>query len=177
MKEAKRDRLSILEGSSESFEAKEIFYSVLERRWLLIICLLLGVGAGFLYMLFRPETYQSHTALLIERQPTVIKIDQPKAEGDPEDAVVFKTIEQTMQSRVMFQRVVKAAKLSEIKGVLPAKADGALAMFGRVIDAIKRRDYKSAFSPIMSEGFSSEEDILMEIPTWVTVAGRPGTFL
>ncbi len=108
------------------FNLRQFWHSLLERIWIVALCVLAGLFIALGYLGRTPNTYQAHTVLEVEfQEPSFIPgEDAPMRMRSlflaSQDAL--RTIEQNLTNRAMLARVIRAEGLAE---------DGGSALLGR----------------------------------------------
>ena len=101
------------DSASDQIDFRAIYYSVRERAWVIGLCLLLaGIGTAA-YLIRAPRIYEAKLVLQVEQEEQkILNIQRVQAE-DPQSLEFLKTIEQTLQSRALLERVVDTNQLAD----------------------------------------------------------------
>jgi polysaccharide biosynthesis transport protein len=89
-----------------------LYYTLRERAWVIGLCLIvtgLGVTA---YLLRAPKIYASKLVLQVEQEEQKILNIQRVQQEDPASLEFLKTVEQSLQSRTLFERVLDTNRLA-----------------------------------------------------------------
>jgi capsular exopolysaccharide synthesis family protein len=99
--------------SGDSVNFRAIYYTLVEHAWVILLCL---VAAGFVtaaYLKRAPKIYQAKVILKIgEKEANILNIQNLYQNPDLNSAEGIKTIEQTLQSRSLFERLIDTNKLA-----------------------------------------------------------------
>src|ERR1700758_1909255 len=118
--------IDVMLESQRGFNLRAFWHSLVERLWIVVLCILAGLFIGLGYLARTPKTYQSHPVLEVDSQePTVAATeDNPMrmrsmflASGE-----ALRTIEQNLTNRQMLARVIRSEGLAD---------DGGAALLGR----------------------------------------------
>ncbi len=94
-------------GSEKSFDFRATYYAIKERLWLVVLSVLLLGTAAAVYVTKAPLIYAAQTVLMVEQEESkVIKIEGVTNENLG-SAELVNTLLQTLESRVVLQRVVE----------------------------------------------------------------------
>jgi succinoglycan biosynthesis transport protein ExoP len=112
--------IDVMMEPQRGFNLRQFWHSLLERIWIVALCVLAGLFIALGYLGRTPKTYQAHTVLEVEfQEPTFIP---------GEDMVMrmrsmflasqeaLRTIEQNLTNRAMLARVIRAEGLAEDNG-------------------------------------------------------------
>jgi succinoglycan biosynthesis transport protein ExoP len=120
------------------FDFRHFWHLVIERIWIVALCVLAGLFLGVGYLAQTPKLYQGHTVLEVDfQEPTVVTSEQSALRMRSmflASQEALRTIEQNFTNRSMLARVVRAEGLAE---------DGGRALLGRSVSSPK----KSSVSP------------------------------
>jgi succinoglycan biosynthesis transport protein ExoP len=168
----------------KGFDFRHFWHSILERLWIVALCLLAGLFLALGYLARTPKLYQGHIVLEVE-------VQEPTFVNDPESSTrmrsaflasqeAMRTIEQKLTNRNLLARVVRAEGLVD---------DGGWALFGSSVDRKNKssrqvpvsRPYSSPVSPnAIGLGASVtplEEGLAGALSTMVKPVIRRGTRL
>lgn len=150
-----------MEGQ-RGFNLRQFWHSLLERIWIVALCVLAGLFVALGYLGRTPKTYQAHNVLEVDfQEPTFVAGDDSPTRMRGmflASQEALRTIEQNLTNRQMLARVIRAEGLAD---------DGGKAMLGESItppDA-KKATPKAATSrvqPLLVSGmtFTPMEDAL-----------------
>jgi len=98
---------------ADQIEFRKLYYTLRERIWVIALCLLvagLGITA---YLIRAPRIYASKLVLQVEQgeQKILLNIQRVQQE-DPQSLEFLKTVEQTLQSRSLLERVLETNNLA-----------------------------------------------------------------
>lgn len=177
--------ISAPEPASEKspFDFRHFWHSILERLWVVVLCIVAGLFLALGYIARTPKLYQSHAVLEVAvQEPTVINDDSTSARFRTmylATVEALRTIEQNLVNRTLMARVVRAEALAE---------DGGKALLGESIlkdqpasasPAPKAaRQASPARSSVAEQNSTPVEEALgAELSTMVNPAIRRGTRL
>ena len=110
------------------FDFRRFWHSLVERSWIVAICVLAGLFLALGYLARTPKLYQGHTVLEVEfQEPTVIATDDSAARMRSTflaSQEALRTIEQNLTNQTLLIRVVRSEGLTE---------DGGRALLGQSI--------------------------------------------
>src|SRR5438128_7887854 len=104
----------------QRFDFRRFFHSLIERIWIVAICVLAGFFLALGYLGRTPKLYMGHSVLEVEfQEPTVIATDDPTARMRSmflASQEALRTIEQNLTNQTLLSRVVRAEGLAENGG-------------------------------------------------------------
>ena len=104
----------------QRFDFRRFFHSLIERIWIVAICVLAGFFLALGYLARTPKLYMGHSVLEVEfQEPTVIATDDPTARMRSmflASQEALRTIEQNLTNQTLLSRVVRAEGLAENGG-------------------------------------------------------------
>ena len=101
------------------FDLKRLYHTLMERLWLVATCLVLAVLLTIGYIQRQPTLYAANAIVQVEQdEARVVKVEKFQAE-DLRFPDALRTIEQTLKSRAVLERVVDSLKLSQDPLFLP----------------------------------------------------------
>ena len=110
------------------FDFRQLWHSLIEKIWIVALCVLAGLFLALGYLARTPKLYQGHTVLEVEfQEPTVVSTEDSASRmrstflGSQE---AMHTIEQNLTNQTLLARVVRSEGLAE---------DGGRALFGQNI--------------------------------------------
>jgi polysaccharide biosynthesis transport protein len=110
------------------FDFRRFWHSLVERIWIVAICVLAGLFLALGYLARTPKLYQGHTVLEVEfQEPTVIATDDSTARMRSmflASQEALRTIEQNLTNQTLLARVIRSEGLAE---------DGGRALLGQNI--------------------------------------------
>jgi succinoglycan biosynthesis transport protein ExoP len=96
-----------------SFDLKRLYHTLIERSWLVVTVLILAVLLTAAYIQRQPVLYAANAVVQIEQEEArVVKVEKFQAE-DLRWMDALRTIEQTLKSRAVLERVVESLKLAQ----------------------------------------------------------------
>ena len=121
-----RPSLVDLAGKREGFDFRHLWHSILEKLWIVVLCVLAGLFLGLGYLARTPNQYQGHIVLEVDvQEPSLME----NAEMSNRTRSAFlasqdamRTIEQNLTNRALLGRVIRSEGLA---------ADGGLALLGQ----------------------------------------------
>ena len=91
---------------ASSFDLLSLYFSLREKGWWLIPCIILTVAAGWFYTQRAERIYAASVVLEVEqREDTILKIEKV-AQDELRGQEVLNTIAQNLKNPVLFQRVI-----------------------------------------------------------------------
>jgi len=95
------------------FDAKRLYHTLIERAWLVAICLVLAVLVTAGYIQRQPVLYAAAAVVQIEQEETrMVKVEKFQAD-DLRWMDALRTIEQTIKGRAVLERVAETLKLGQ----------------------------------------------------------------
>jgi succinoglycan biosynthesis transport protein ExoP len=123
-------------ASLDGIEFQEILHVLLEKVWLIVICIIGGGALGGAYITRSPRIFASREVIQVEQQaPKVINIQEVTPEELQSNDIV-KTIEQNLVSLTLFDRVAKENNLPGDGGQLVGRVTAKIRLGTRLIDII-----------------------------------------
>src|SRR2546426_12344432 len=93
------------------FHFQTLYHVLLEKAWIVLFCFIVAVFLTGAYLKRAPRIYAAGVVLQVEQEEArVMKIEKIQGE-DLRWPDILKTIEQTLQSRSLFERVVEVNNL------------------------------------------------------------------
>ena len=112
------------------FDLRQFWHSLIERIWIVALCVLAGLFLGLGYLARTPNLYQGHTVLEVEfQEPTVVSTEESASRLRSTflaSQEAMRTIEQNLTNQTLLARVIRSEGLAE---------DGGGALLGRNITA------------------------------------------
>ncbi|HMJ05769.1 MAG TPA: GNVR domain-containing protein, partial [Chthoniobacterales bacterium] len=111
-----------LEPGSErrGFDFRHFWHSILEKAWIVALCVLAGLFLALGYLARTPKLYQGHIVLEVDVQdPTPIRSDDPSSRMRTmflASQEAMRTIEQNLINRSLLARVIRSEGLAEDGG-------------------------------------------------------------
>jgi uncharacterized protein involved in exopolysaccharide biosynthesis/Mrp family chromosome partitioning ATPase len=110
------------------FDFRRFWHSLVERIWIVALCVLAGLFLALGYLARTPNVYQGHTVLEVEfEEPTIITTEDPTARMRSmflASQEALRTIEQNLTNQTLLARVIRSEGLAE---------DGGRALLGQGI--------------------------------------------
>ncbi len=92
---------------------RALYYSLRERAWLVVLCLVVAGAAAFAYLERAPKIFESQVVLQVEQEEQkILNIEQLQTEN-LQTLELLKTIEQTLQNRALIERVFDTLRLEK----------------------------------------------------------------
>src|ERR1051326_1517584 len=102
------------------FNLRQFWHSLIERIWIVALCVLAGLFIALGYLGRTPKTYQAHTVLEVEfSEPTFIPGEDTALRMRSmflASQEALRTIEQNLTNRAMLARVIRAEGLADDGG-------------------------------------------------------------
>ena len=110
------------------FDFRRLWHSLVERIWIVAICVLAGLFIALGYLARTPKLYQGHTVLEVEfQEPTFLPTDDSTTRMRSmflASQEALRTIEQNLTNQTLLSRVVRSEGLA---------ADGGRALLGQSV--------------------------------------------
>src|SRR5437660_2859365 len=111
---------------TRGIDFRHLWHTVVERIWVVVICIVAGVVLAVAYLARTPKMYQGHVVLEVEfAEPSVVANEDSSTRIRSmflASQEALRTIEQNFMNRSLLARVIRAEGLSE---------DGGRALLGR----------------------------------------------
>jgi uncharacterized protein involved in exopolysaccharide biosynthesis/Mrp family chromosome partitioning ATPase len=112
----------------QKFDFRRFWHSLVERIWIVSICMLAGFFLALGYLARTPKLYQGHTVLEVEfQEPSFLPTDDSTTRMGSmflASQEALRTIEQNLTNQTLLSRVVRSEGLA---------ADGGLALLGQTV--------------------------------------------
>ncbi len=113
------------------FDFRQFWHTLIERIWIVALCVLAGLFLGLGYLARTPKLYQGHTVLEVDfQEPTVVSTEESAARARMRSTSflasqeALRTIEQNLTNQTLLTRVIRSEGLTE---------DGGRALLGQNI--------------------------------------------
>ena len=107
-----------------------LWHAVVERIWIVVLCLVAGLFLALGYLARTPKLYQGHIVLEVQfQEPSLVSSDESATRMRSmflASQEALRTIEQNLVNRTLLARVVRAEGLAD---------DGGKALLGRSVDS------------------------------------------
>ena len=134
------------------FDFRHFWHSVLERLWVIALCVVAGLFLSLGYLAKTPKLYQSHAVLEVDfQEPTLISGEENTSRMRSmflASQEALRTIEQNLTNRSLMARVVRSEGLAE---------DGGRALLGNSVSG----DFKATPTPAPGAGKKKPLDVDM----------------
>jgi polysaccharide biosynthesis transport protein len=144
--------IDVMLESQRGFNLRQYWHSLIERIWIVILCVLAGLFIALGYLTRTPKTYQSHSVLEVDfQEPTIATTeDNPMRMRAMflASQEALRTIEQNLTNRQMLARVIRSEGLAD---------DGGAALLG---SSISTDSAKSSSSPAKSTPAKAQPDLV-----------------
>ena len=118
------------------FDFRRFWHSLVERIWIVALCVVAGLFLALGYLARTPNLYQGHTVLEVQfEEPTIITTEDPTARMRSmflASQEALRTIEQNLTNQTLLARVIRSEGLAEDggrallgQGIVSAAASGA----------------------------------------------------
>ena len=122
-------------GERRGFDFRHFWHSILEKLWIVGLCVLAGLFLALGYLARTPKLYQGHIVLEVDVQdPTPIRSDDSSSRMRTmflASQEAMRTIEQNMTNANLLARVVRAENLA---------ADGGRILLGRSVNGDDQKE-------------------------------------
>src|SRR5438128_12396538 len=133
-------------------DVRHLWHTVLERIWIVVLCVIAGLFLALGHLARTPKLYQGHTVLEVEfQEPNLVAAEEQTSRMRSmflASQEALRTIEQNLVNRTLLARVVRAEGLAD---------DGGKALLGRSVAA--NDSNKSTPRPASSPADKSEQAI------------------
>src|SRR5882762_5706146 len=92
---------------AEQIDFRKLYYILRERVWAIALCLLIAGLGTTAYLIRAPRIYAAKLVLKVEQGEQKILNIQRVQQDDPQTLEFLKTVEQTLQSRSLLERVLE----------------------------------------------------------------------
>src|SRR5881396_4088343 len=83
----------------KGFDLRQFWHSLLERIWIVTLCIVAGLFLALGYLARTPKLYQGHTVLEVDfQEPTVVNVDS-RTRPVLGNLEALRTIEQNLRNR------------------------------------------------------------------------------
>src|SRR6266571_4448780 len=128
--------------TKRGFDFRQFWHSLIERIWIVVLCVVAALFLAIGYLARTPKLYQGHTVLEVEfQEPNFVTSEEPASRMRSmflASQEALRTIEQNLTNRTLLARVVRAENLAD---------DGGRALLGQTgsnSDANKAKPQPSA---------------------------------
>jgi polysaccharide biosynthesis transport protein len=102
------------------FDFRHYWHALIERIWIVVVCVVAGLFLGLGYLARTPKLYQGHIVLEVEfQEPTFVASEEPSSRMRSmflASQEALRTIEQNLTNRSLMARVVRAEGLADDGG-------------------------------------------------------------
>src|SRR4051812_11508339 len=107
------NRAALNPPPATGLDLKKIYHVVLERFWLVILSVVVAALCSVVYVNRQPILYSANAVAQVEQEETrIVKVEKFQQE-DLRWLDAIRTIEQTMKSRAVLERVVDSLNLTQ----------------------------------------------------------------
>src|SRR4051812_5605275 len=147
--------IDVMLESQRGFNLRAFWHSLLERLWIVVLCVLAGLFIAVAYLARTPKVYQSHSVLEVDfQEPTIAATeDNPMRMRSMflASQEALRTIEQNLTNRQMLARVIRSEGLAE---------DGGAALLGRSISSGSDKKAASPTKMTSSSALRSQPELV-----------------
>src|SRR6267143_7203314 len=112
--------IDVMMEPQRGFNLRQFWHSLLERIWIVALCVLAGLFVALGYLSRTPKSYQAHAVLEVDfQEPTIVAGEENSARMRSmflASQEALRTIEQNLTNRSLLARVIRAENLSEDGG-------------------------------------------------------------
>ncbi len=112
--------IDVMMEPQRGFNLRQFWHSLVERIWIVALCVLAGLFIALGYLARTPKTYQAHTVLEVEfQQPTFVSGEDSMTRMRSmfvASQEALRTIEQNLTNTEMLARVIRSEGLAEDGG-------------------------------------------------------------
>ena len=120
----------------DGIDFQEILHVLLEKAWLIIVCIIVGGALGGAYITRTPRIFASREVIQVDQQAQKVINIQEVAPEELQSSEILKTIEQNLVSLTLFERVAKANNMPGDGAQLAAKVSAKIRLGTRLIDIV-----------------------------------------
>jgi len=105
-------------GKHRGFDLRHFWHALIEKIWVVALCVVAGLFLGLGYLIYTPKLYQGHTVLEVQVQEPSL-VEQSSARGGSnflQSDEAMRTIEQNLINRSLLARVIRAEGLANDGG-------------------------------------------------------------
>lgn len=106
--------------TTRGIDFRHLWHTLLERIWILVVCVLAGLFLALGYLARTPKIYQGHIVLEVEfAEPTMVASEDPTSRVRSmflASQEALRTIEQTFTNRSLLARVIRSEGLADDDG-------------------------------------------------------------
>jgi succinoglycan biosynthesis transport protein ExoP len=147
--------IDVMLESQRGFNLRAFWHSLVERLWIVILCVLAGLFIALGYLARTPKTYQSHAVMEVDfQEPTIAATeDNPMRMRSMflASQEALRTIEQNLTNRQMLARVIRSEGLAD---------DGGAALLGRSVSAADANQKSSPAPTKTSAASRTQPDVV-----------------
>jgi polysaccharide biosynthesis transport protein len=107
-------------GLKSGFDFRRFWHSLVERIWIVALCVLAGLFVALGYLARTPKLYQGHTVLEVEfQEPTLVTTEDSASRMRPTflaSQEALRTIEQNLTNQTLLARVIRSEGLAKDNG-------------------------------------------------------------
>jgi succinoglycan biosynthesis transport protein ExoP len=137
------------------FDFRRFWHSLVERIWIVALCVLAGLFLALGYLARTPNLYQGHTVLEVQfEEPTIITTEDPTARMRSmflASQEALRTIEQNLTNQTLLARVIRSEGLAE---------DGGRALLGQGIVSSAASSATPNTGPSLGAGASKTQSAI-----------------
>ncbi len=124
--------------TGDLLDFSRLYHMVLERLWILPLCILVGLLGAAYYLHVTPPMYQSRGVLQVEQtESRVVKIENVSQESLAA-ADFLRTVEETLTTQSLLRHVVGRPEIKNDTDLFQARADGTSYTPDEMVDRISR---------------------------------------
>jgi succinoglycan biosynthesis transport protein ExoP len=113
-----------IDSAAPGFDYRHFLHYLIEKFWIVVLCLLAGTFLGIGYLHQTPKLYQSRLVLEVDVQQQRIAPVEGVQAGNFQSLEQLRTIEQNLRNRTLMDRIVRATDLVHNRDFLPPTEDG-----------------------------------------------------
>src|SRR4051795_3790119 len=147
--------IDVMLESQRGFNLRAFWHSLLERLWIVVLCVLAGLFIAVAYLARTPKVYQSHSVLEVDfQEPTIAATeDNPMRMRSMflASQEALRTIEQNLTNRQMLARVIRSEGLAE---------DGGAALLGSSVHSSSSKTTSTPSNPQPNTTGKAQPDLV-----------------
>ncbi len=112
------------ESADPGFDYRMFLHQLVNKSWIVVLCLIAALAAGATYLYKTPKLYQSRLTLEVDMQEQRIAPVEGINTQNLSSLDQLRTIEQNLRNRTLMDRIVRADNLTTNRDFLPPSEDG-----------------------------------------------------
>jgi capsular exopolysaccharide synthesis family protein len=132
----RNDKIPAPAAPPATFDFKTLWHVLVERFWIILLCLVVGVVSAIAYIQRAPVLYAATSTVRVDPEELrVLKIEKVAAD-ESRTLDALRTIEQSLKSRTLLERVAQANQLAKDTSFWGSAAEPSVQQIALVLDTI-----------------------------------------